>query len=237
MTKFPIQSKWVDLAVDDGTALRAWVAAPSGVPSSRGLLVFQEAFGVNAHIRDVTERYAGEGFVAISPELFHRTAPGFEGRYDDFPSAMAQLQKITVDGLESDVRAAFGWLDQAGVAANTAAVGYCLGGRVSFVANSTVPLKAAISYYGGHIPPLLGRSPRLSGPMLFFWGGLDHHIPEEQRQAVVKGVSEAGKTFVDVVFSNADHGFFCDARASYHPDAARQAWALTHAFLGAYCAR
>src|SRR5947208_8647136 len=141
-----ISADWIDLTADDGTALRAWVARPEGPSPSRGLLVFQEAFGVNAHIRDVTERFARAGFLAISPELFHRTAPGFDCRYDEFPSAMAQLQKITVDGLDADVRAAFGWLDREGVAANTAAVGYCLGGRVSFVANSAVPLRAAVSY-------------------------------------------------------------------------------------------
>jgi carboxymethylenebutenolidase len=233
----PAGSEWIDLSVDDGTTMRAWVGRPEGPPPSRGLLVFQEAFGVNAHIRDVTERFAAAGFVAISPELFHRTAPGFDCRYDDFPRAMEQLQKLTVEGLDADVRAAFGWLDRAGVAGNAAAVGYCVGGRVSFVANSAVPLKAAVSYYGGHIPPLLGRAPRLSGPMLFFWGGLDHHILEEQRQAVIKGVGDAAKTFVNVLFSNADHGFFCDARASYHPLAAAQAWSLTQAFLDTYCPR
>ena len=231
----PAPSEWIDLSVDDGTTMRAWVARPQGPSPSRGLLVFQEAFGVNAHIRDVASRFAEAGFVAIAPELFHRTAPGFDCRYDEFPKAMEQLQKLTVEGLDADVRAAFGWLDRAGVAANTAAVGYCVGGRVSFVANSAVPLKAAVSYYGGHIPPLIGRAPRLSGPMLFFWGGLDHHIPEEQRHAVITGVGDAGKTFVNVLFSSADHGFFCDARASYHPQAAAQAWSLTQAFLDTYC--
>jgi carboxymethylenebutenolidase len=228
------KSEWVELQAADATSLRAWVARPDR-PARRGLLVFQEAFGVNAHIRDVAERFAGAGYLAIAPELFHRTAPGFEGRYDDFPTAMTHLQALTVPGLEADVRAAYDWLATAGVGGNTAAVGYCLGGRVSFLANSALPLKAAASYYGGHIPPLLGRAPRLSGPQLFFWGGLDHHISEEQRQTVVKGVQAVGKPFVDVVFSNADHGFFCDARASYNPDAARQAWSLTHAFFDTYC--
>jgi carboxymethylenebutenolidase len=236
MTKSTVSSEWVDLSVEDGTTMRAWVAQPEGPAPSRGLLVFQEAFGVNAHIRSVAERFAAAGFVTISPELFHRTAPAFDGSYDDFPTAMAQLQQITVEGLDADVRAAFGWLDRVGVAGNAAAVGYCFGGRVSFVANSAVPLKAAVSYYGGHIPPLLGRAPRLSGPMLFCWGGLDHHIPAEQRRAVVAGVSDAGKTFVDVVFSNADHGFFCEARASYQAQAAAQAWSLTLSFLNTYCA-
>jgi carboxymethylenebutenolidase len=230
-----MSAEWIDLAVD-GTTMRAWVAKPEGTPT-RGLLVFQEAFGVNAHIRDVTERFARAGFLAIAPELFHRTAPGFDGRYDDFPTAMTQLQAITEQGLDADARAAFGWLQQHGVGENTASVGYCLGGRVSFVADSALPLKAAVSYYGGHIPPLLKRASKLSGPIMFFWGGLDHHIPEDQRQAVTKGVGDAGKPFVDVVFSFADHGFFCDARQSYNPEAAAQAWALTQAFLNTYCPR
>ena len=233
-----VRSEWVTLKLGDGTTMRAWVARPEGQSAKRGLLVFQEAFGVNAHIRDVTERFAGAGFIAISPELFHRTAPpGFEGSYTDFAAVMPHLQAITESGLEEDVRAAFGWLERAGVAENAAAVGYCLGGRVAFLANSIVPLKAAASYYGGFIPPLLGRAPRLSGPMLFFWGGLDQHISEEQRTAVARGVREANKVFADVVFSNADHGFFCDARASYQPAAAAQAWSLTQAFFDTYCPR
>ncbi len=228
---------WVALGVEDGSTMRAWVARPPEPLPTRGLLVFQEAFGVNAHIRSVADRFAQEGFLAIAPELFHRTQPGFEGRYDDFPAAAPHLEAVTVHGLEADIRAALGWLDEAGVGGNTAAVGYCFGGRVSFVANSTAPLKAAVSYYGGRLPPLLDRTPRLSGPMLFFWGGLDHHIPAEQRRAVADAVSAAGKPFVDVLFSDADHGFFCDARASYHATAALQAWSLTLAFLDAYCPR
>ena len=232
-----VRSEWVELGVEDSTTMRAWVARPAGEPPTRGLLVFHEAFGVNPHIRDVTERFAESGFIAIAPELFHRTLPGFEGSYTDFPAAMPHLQAITEQGLERDVRAAYGWLDRAGVAGNAAAVGYCLGGRVAFVASSTVPLRAAASYYGGNIPPLLGRAAQLSGPILFFWGGLDHHIPEEQREAVVKATGAAGKPFVNVVFSDADHGFFCDARATYEPSAAAQAWSLTRAFFDAYCPR
>ena len=229
-------SEWVDLQASDGTSLRAYVARPAQ-PATRGLLVFQEAFGVNAHIRDVAERFAAQGFLAIAPELFHRTAPGFDCAYSEFAKAMPQLEAITEQGLDADVQAAYGWLERAGVGANTAAVGYCLGGRVAFVANSGVPLKAAVSFYGGRIPPLIGRAPKLSGPMLFFWGGLDHHIPDEQRQGVVKGVRDANKVFADVVFANADHGFFCDARPSYHAAAAAQAWSLTTTFLDTYCPR
>lgn len=227
-------SEWIDLSVGDGTSMRAYVAKPID-PPRRGLLVFQEAFGVNAHVRDVAERFAARGFLAIAPELFHRTAPGFDCAYSEFAKAMPQLEAITEQGLDADAGAAHAWLERAGVGANTAAVGYCLGGRVSFVANSGLPLKAAVSYYGGRIPTVLGRAPKLSGPMLFFWGGRDHHIPDEQRQAVITGVRDANKTFVDVVFSNADHGFFCDARPSYHAASAAQAWSLTNSFLNSYC--
>jgi len=227
-------TEWVELSVADGTRMRAYVAKPEA-PPSRGLLVFQEAFGVNAHIRDVTERFAAQGYLAIAPELFHRTAPGFDCAYSEFAKAMPQLEAVTEQGLDADARAAYGWLESAGVGGNTASVGYCLGGRVSFVANSGLPLKAAVSYYGGRIPTVLHRAPKLSGPMLFFWGGLDHHIPEEQHRSVIKAVREADKPCVDVEFSNADHGFFCDARPSYHRESAAQAWALTLAFLDSYC--
>src|SRR5262249_51208645 len=142
---------WVDLEAGDGTSLRAFVARPDG-PATRGLLLFQEAFGVNAHIRDVAGRFAAEGFLVISPELFHRPAPVFEGAYPDFSLAPPHLQAISEQGLDADVRAAFGWLEREGVGGNAAAVGYCLGGRVAFVANSAVPLRAAASYYGGRIP-------------------------------------------------------------------------------------
>jgi len=229
-------SEWIELAVDDGTSMRAYVARPER-RSTRGLLLFQEAFGVNAHIRDVAARFAAQGFLVIAPELFHRTAPGFECAYSEFSKAVPQLEAVTEKGLDADVRAAYAWIEREGAGGNSAAVGYCLGGRVSFVANSAVPLKAAVSFYGGRIPAVLHRASKLSAPMLFFWGGLDHHIPDEQRQAVIKGVRDANRPFVDVVFSHADHGFFCDARTSYHPASAAQAWALTLAFLDTYCPR
>jgi carboxymethylenebutenolidase len=229
-------TEWVDLQAGDGTSLRAYVARPEGAPA-RGLLVFQEAFGVNAHIRDLTARFAAEGFLAIAPELFHRTAPGFDCPYSEFAKAMPQLEALTEQGLDADARAAYAWLEREGVGSHVASVGYCLGGRVSFIANSGLPLKAAASYYGGRIPTVLGRAPRLSGPMLFVWGGVDHHVPDDQRQAVIKGVRDANKTFVDVVFSHADHGFFCDARPSYDAASAAQAWAITTSFLDTYCPR
>jgi carboxymethylenebutenolidase len=198
-------------------------------------MVFQEAFGVNSHIRNVAERFAEQGYVAIAPELFHRTAPrGFEGDYKDFPSVKPHFQAMTNEAAEADVRATFDWLrsNQQVNANQISCVGFCMGGRVSFLANSVVPVRKAVSFYGGGIAPgLLDRAAKLHGPALLIWGGLDKHITPEHRKAVTDALSAQRKTYVNVEFSNADHAFFCDDRAAYEPHAARQAWALTLEFL------
>ena len=225
--------EWVTLPVNGGP-MRAFVARPAEAGPHPGIIVFQEAFGVNAHIRDVTARFAAEGFVAIAPELFHRTASGFEGSYADFASVMPHFQAITTDGMIADARAAHGWLanDATVDVARIAAVGYCMGGRAAYLANATLPLAASVSYYGGGIAPaLLDRAAALHGPQLFHWGGRDKHIPAEQHRAVVDALRAAGRPFVSVEYSEADHGFFCDQRAQYDPDAAAESWPLTLTFL------
>src|SRR5215831_255260 len=230
-----ITSKYVEVQVDDGTTMLAWLASPAGQAPKRGILVFPEIFGVNEHIRDVTNRFAGLGFNAISPELFHRTTPPkWECAYTDFPKAMPHMQAVKENTLESDVRATYAWLKTNTPAGdNIACTGYCMGGRTSFLANSAVPLKAAISYYGGNMPSLLHRTKTLSAPMLLFWGELDSHVPADQRDEITSAMREAKKEYVDIVFSNADHGFFCDARKSYEPNAARLSWDITQSFLNA----
>jgi carboxymethylenebutenolidase len=225
----------VDLAVGDGTRMQAYVARPESGGPHPGLMVFQEAFGVNRHIRNVSDRFAAEGYVVIAPELFHRTAPpGFEGSYTDFPSLMPHYQAVTTETAEADIRAAHEWLRSSShVKPNEiSSVGFCLGGRVSFLANSVVPLRAAGSFYGGGIAPgLLDRAAKLQAPALLIWGGLDKHITPEHRKAVTDALSAQNKVFVNAEFSRADHGFFCDERAAYEPHSARQAWALTLEFL------
>jgi len=226
------------LAVADGSSMQAFVARPEEKGSFPGMLVFQEAFGVNAHIRDVTQRIAREGYVAIAPELFHRSAaPGFEVRYDDFPSAMQHMKVLTEQGLADDVRTSYEWLRDSGHVTpdRIGSIGFCMGGRVSFLANATVALRAAISFYGGGIAPsLLSRAANLQAPMLFFWGGLDKHIPQDQIRSVIDAVKAAGKPYINVEISDADHGFFCDARPSYNPVAAKEAWSLVASFLEAH---
>lgn len=221
------------IPVADKTEMRVFVARPEGAGKFPGILVFQEAYGVNAHIRDVTQRFARIGYVAAAPELFHRTAPGFEGQYDDFSSTTPHMKALTNEGLEGDVRATFDLLrNDRACDGRIASIGFCMGGRVSFLANSILPLAAAVSFYGGGIAPgLLDRAPKQHAKLLLFWGGLDRHIGFEQRSEVRQALDRAAKPYIHTVISFADHGFFCDQRPSFNAAAARDAWALTTSFV------
>lgn len=222
----------ITLKVDDGTAMAAYVAEPAKA-AARGMLVFQEAFGVNPHIRDVADRWASLGYLAIAPELFHRSAaPGFEGDYENFPSVMPHVRALTDAGLDADVRAAHAWLRQRGIE-GIAACGFCMGGRIACRAAAAVPLVAAASFYGGGLPGLRDLVPGIAAPLLLVWGDRDTHIPPEQRAEFVNLLRGAGKRFVECTFSEAGHGFFCDQRASYHAGAARLAWPLLTSFVEA----
>jgi carboxymethylenebutenolidase len=234
----PAQTEYVTLSVADGTSMQAYISRPAATPRG-GLIVFQEAFGVNPHIRGVADRFASEGYLCIAPELFHRTAPGLEAGYVDFGAVMPHMQALTNGGLEADIRAAHGWLKSGSGFPSLfiSAIGYCMGGRTACQAAMTVPLACSISYYGGGIAPspmfpsLIDRIPDVGAPMLFFWGGMDSHIGPDAVKAVNDAMREAKKTWINVEFSYADHGFFCDARASYNPEAAAEAWSLTLTFL------
>ncbi|MGA7930811.1 MAG: dienelactone hydrolase family protein [Candidatus Sulfotelmatobacter sp.] len=235
MSGTAIAKENVELAVADGTRMGAYVARPRQGGRHPAILLFQEAFGVNGYIRKVCDRFAAEGYVVIAPELYHRTAPpGFEGSYADFPSLAPHFQAVTTETAELDVRSAYEWL-RSNVkvkAGEISSVGFCLGGRISFLANSVVALRAAVSFYGGGIAPgLLDRAAKLQAPSLLIWGGLDKRITAEHRRAVTEALTAQQKIYVNAEFSRADHGFFCDERAAYEPHSARQAWALTLEFL------
>ncbi len=221
----------------DGSEMGVYIARPES-ERAPGLIVFQEAFGVNDHIKDVTRRFADQGYVAAAPELFHRTAPlGFTGSYADFPSIAPHFQAITTDGIANDARAVYDWLvnDSQVDSTNIGSIGFCVGGRCSYIANATLPLQAAISFYGGGIAPdLLDLARDESGPILFFWGGLDQRIGPEHRNAVADAMTKAGKPYIHVEISDAQHAFFCDARPAYNPISAKHAWALTLSFLDTY---
>jgi len=224
---------FVTIPVGDNTEMEAYVSVPDGNGSYPAVILLQEAFGVNGHIRNVAERLYKEGYAVIAPELFHRTGKRVEVAYDDFPSAAPHFKAITNEGLTADVKACYDWLQQQPfvVKDKIGSIGFCLGGRVSFLANTVLPLAAGVSYYGGGVDGLAGEAPKLSGTHLFYWGGQDQHIKQANIDTIIGAVKEAGKEYTNVVISYADHGFNCDERSSYHPLAAKEAWAHTLAFL------
>lgn len=225
----------ISLETADGTQMSAHVARTTPHPT-RGIIVFQEAFGVNDYIKRIAYRFAGQGFLAIAPELFHRSAPaGFEGSYTDYAGVETHMRALSDEGLVTDGRAAADWLVSQGILANNiTAIGFCMGGRASFLANATLPLAAAVSFYGGGIAQtLLARAGELHAPQLLIWGGKDTRILPVHTRAVADTLTAAKKPFVEATFSEAGHGFACDARDAYHEPSAREAWALTDAFLAA----
>ncbi|MGZ3797912.1 MAG: dienelactone hydrolase family protein [Pseudobdellovibrionaceae bacterium] len=225
----------IHLNVEDGTQMQAFVSRPSKKPLA-AIIVLQEAFGVNNNIKEITKTFAQEDFLAIAPELYHRTAPeGFTCNYKEFQMVTDHISALTEKGIIADVKACYDWLTTTEHCKSIAAIGYCMGGRAVFIANSSIPLSCAISYYGGRIAPaLLSLSPSQKSPLLFFWGGLDKHIPSEQIHSINQALTEAHKKFISVEISSADHGFFCNERASYNAEASRQSWALCLQFLKDY---
>jgi carboxymethylenebutenolidase len=220
----------VTLKVSDGTEILTYVARPQK-QAKAGVIVLQEAFGITDHIKRVTDRFAHEGYLAIAPELYHRTAPpGFAAKYGEFETVKPHSSALTLPNLEADTKTAFDWLKSQGVG-KIASVGYCQGGRVSYIANSTLPLSAAVSYYGRIAPDLLDRAKDQQAPIVLFWGGLDKGISIEGARAVSDALRTAGKPFTHIEFSDAQHGFNCDDRPSFHPEASEQAWGITLTFF------
>ena len=229
-------AEWIGLTTPDGP-MRAYVARPESGAARAGIVVFQEAYGVNDHIQDVTRRFAQLGLVAVAPELFHRTVRAFDAPYDT-EDAWSKIEPhytaLTADGLADDAQSAYDYLAEIAGVQRIANAGFCLGGRASYVANARAAFTASVSFYGGGIAPdLLGLAPKQHGPILMFWGGLDTNIPPEKYRGVADALDGAKKAHEQVVFSQAGHGFFCDQRKSYNAQASQQAWALVIAFLRA----
>jgi len=234
-----LETYYQQLTVTDGSLMRAYIARPKYLATQKGILLFQEIFGVNSHIRDIAERFAQENFIVIAPELFHRSTPGFEAGYNEFPKAYEQAQLMNDRGIELDIQAAYTELLTKFDNSNCeiSSVGFCMGGTVAFRAGLMLPLKHVVSFYGGGIAKsanargLIDQIPNLKASVLLFWSGHDQWITLENTRSIVDALRQAGKTYINVEFSDAEHGFFCDARPSYNEKAAKQAWDLVLNYL------
>ena len=214
---------WIELKSADGTAVAAWRATPAG-PARGGLVVAQEIFGVNDHIRRVCDRFAGEGYLVVAPALFDRHQRGVDWGYAPEDVARGRDMKARVD-----TTAALADLDAARAVAATAGrvgiLGYCWGGFLAWLAAARLPgFACAVPYYGGGMTDAIAESPRC--PVLAHFGEQDAHIPLPGVQALA-----AAHPSVDVRTYAAGHGFNCDARASFDAAAAELALGRTLAFL------
>jgi carboxymethylenebutenolidase len=213
-----MRAEWVDLTASDGHRFKAWRAEPSG-RAKGAIVVIQEIFGVNHHIRDVTERFAREGYAAIAPALFDRYERDFDVGYgpEDRPKAMAIVPKIDIAKAVLDTDAARAAVERAG---NAGIVGFCFGGVVAWLGATRLEFAAASCYYGGRIAAVKSETPHC--PVIMHFGAKDAHIPlsmvEEIRQA---------QPGVPIYVYDADHGFSCDERESFDKAAHELAWSRT----------
>ena len=217
-------SETVTLRAADGFQLGAYVAQPSGEPVG-GLVVVQEVFGVNAHIRRVADSYAKDGLVAVAPALFDRIEPGVELGYEgaDMQKAMSFFPKLDIDKSVADVAAALEFAEKT-AHKKVGVIGYCFGGTVAWLAATRLYPAAAVGYYGGRIGNYAAEQPNC--PVMLHFGRQDTHIPAEEVEKV-----HAAHPEVEIHWYDAGHGFNCDARASYNAEAAAEARQRSLEFL------
>ncbi len=215
----------VTLRASDGHELDAYVARPSGAEIG-GLVVVQEAFGVNSHIRSVADRYAEDGFLAVAPALYDRLERGVELGYsgEDMQRAIATARQGNPDDWVKDVAAALDYaLRETGK--KVGVIGYCLGGSVAWLAATRLDPAAAVGYYGGYIANFAGE--KLKAPVMLHFGLEDQHIPKKEIDEKVA----AAHPEVPIFWYQAGHGFDCNNRASHNPEAAKLARERSLEFL------
>ncbi len=229
-----IRSERVQIPVGSAR-MGGYLVRPDDSTPRAGVIVYMEIFGVNAHIREVADRVAREGYVALAPDFFHRTHPGIELGYDEagMATGMKGLMALDADTMIEDARASVAFLrKQPGVTAKVGAMGFCIGGHMTYLTACETDVAAAASFYGGGIAApkgpggkasTLGRTPKIQGKILCLMGAKDALIPKEQVDAMRDALKSAG-TRHEVIVYDADHGFFCDARGSYHKPSAEDAW-------------
>ncbi|MGH8065274.1 MAG: dienelactone hydrolase family protein [Candidatus Entotheonellia bacterium] len=236
-----ISTTTIRLRTGDGE-MKCHQAHPRGQGKFPAVIVIMEAFGLNDHIKDVTERVAAEGYVAIAPDLYYRESPNVVG-YDQLQEAIGLMQRLDDDKVVSDLRSVITHLkaqnfvngDRIGM------TGFCMGGTITFLAACKLPsdIKTAVTFYGGSIADDSPTAPLnfagdLQAPILCFFGEKDPYIPLAQVQKIEDTLRALGKSCEVKVYTSADHGFFCDDRASYRPEAAKEAWEKTKTWFAKY---
>jgi carboxymethylenebutenolidase len=237
-----VRTEEVELTVDGGK-MPTFVAYPEAAGPRPVVIVFQEIFGINAHMKDIATRLAREGYVAIAPDYHHRAWPkGTVLPYNDegMKQGMGVIPKLSYDGIQKDIDACLDFA-KTKKEANTAklgVMGFCIGGHMAYLAAATRPVAAAASFYGGGIatfaPPggdkqkTIDRTGDIKGKIICFFGKDDTMISADQVKAIEKALTEHKVRHEVVVYDNASHAFFRDPDPRmYKEHAAKDAWERT----------
>jgi carboxymethylenebutenolidase len=219
-----------DLEID------AYLAIPAQTGTFPAIVVIQEIFGVNAHIRDVTERLARQGYVAIAPAIYQRQAPGYESGYspEEVRQGRVYKEQTRAEDLLGDIRAAIAYLQTLPQVEQEAigCIGFCFGGHVAYLAATIPEVRATASFYGAGITTwcpgggaaVVSRTGQIGGTLYAFFGAEDSSIPLAQVDEIEAALAQHGIRHRVWRYPGAGHGFFCDRRDSYNPEAAADAW-------------
>ncbi len=240
-----VETEEIQITTSKGETMGGYLARPQSAGPHPAVIVFMEIFGINGHIREVTRRVAEEGYIALAPDYFHRTGAGMQLEYDDAGMAegMKHLGQLSADQMISDAKDSIAYLRgrKDVVGDRIGAMGFCIGGHMTYLAACETDIVAAASYYGGAIaaeegpgggPSTMGRTPRISGRIHCYFGAKDALIPKHQVDTVRSALEDAGIAHEVHVYDHADHGFHCDQRASYHEASAKDAWRRTFELFG-----
>jgi carboxymethylenebutenolidase len=237
-------ASWVDMSVG-GQTMEGYLAQPDTRGIYPAVIVIQEIWGVNSHIQSVTERLPSQGYVGLAPALFHREGRMTLGLHEEMDTALARLGRVNDANIIADVKAAVDYLksnlsvqgDRIGI------VGFCFGGWVAYQAACNISdLKASVVFYGGRILQPLGgngQSPleqtaNINAPVLGLFGEEDQNPTPADVAKIEAELKKQDKTYEFHMYPGAGHGFHCDARPSYRPEAARDAWGKAIAWFDKY---
>ncbi|MFS0860572.1 dienelactone hydrolase family protein [Paenibacillus taichungensis] len=230
-----------DPADGSPTEIPLFIVRPKGVSKSNlpVILLIQEAFGVTSHIQDVARRFAAQGYVVVSPDLYYRTGLWQTFAYTEYPASASAREPLNEERTMGDIQASLDYIADLEGADKTrvGVIGYCIGGMLSYFTASHFSdrIKTSVVYYGGGLTsrnpqfPVapVERTNQIKVPILGFFGGMDRGIPKEVVEQVDQALNASNNDHTIFYYPEADHGFFCNERQSYHPVAAQDAWHRT----------
>ncbi len=242
----PLTTEWVNLDVS-GHPMECYVARPANGKPYPAVIVLMEIFGVNDHIRSVTERVAALGYVALSPNFYHRTTKNLELGYNAEGMETGQKHKADVTRATAldDLKAAIRYFDASEFVspkAKYATMGFCFGGHVAYIGGALPEIAAVVSFYPGgvtsasagipnNIDPTVAHTADIHGSVLCLFGEDDSLISHEDTVTVEQALKLANISHEVIRYAHTDHGFFCDQRGSYSASAAEDAWSRVQTLL------